>query len=87
MITSMYYADGTPCELDPRHVLARVVERFKPLGLTPVVACEIEYYLVDPVRGPKGEVHLARSPHTSAQPHLIDVFSLVSGFLREESPE
>lgn len=76
VITSMYYADGTPCELDPRHVLARVVDRFKPLGLTPVVACEIEYYLVDPVRGPRGEVHLARSPHTAAQPHLIDVFSL-----------
>lgn len=30
---------------DPRHILATVVDRFRPLGLTPVVACELEFYL------------------------------------------
>ncbi len=40
---------------DPRNVLAAVLERFTALGLTPVVACELEFYLIDAVRGPRGE--------------------------------
>ena len=76
VLTSMYYLDGTPCELDPRHVLRGVVSRFAELGLTPVVACEIEYYLVDAQRGPRGEVRLAGAPATGVVPHNIDVFSL-----------
>lgn len=32
---------------DPRHILAQVVGRFGELGLTPVVACELEFYLLD----------------------------------------
>ncbi|MCU0803061.1 MAG: glutamine synthetase family protein [Rhodobacteraceae bacterium] len=31
---------------DPRHILSRIVDRFAPLGLTPVTACELEFYLV-----------------------------------------
>lgn len=33
---------------DPRRALAKIVERFKELGLTPVVATEMEFYVVDP---------------------------------------
>lgn len=76
VITSLYELDGTPNDLDPRHVLQRVLDRFATLGLTPVVACEIEYYLVDPVRGPDGGVRLAGAPTTGAIPATHDVFSL-----------
>jgi glutamine synthetase len=31
---------------DPRHILSRVVARFRASGLTPVVACELEFYIV-----------------------------------------
>lgn len=31
---------------DPRFILSQVVARFADLGLTPVVACELEFYLV-----------------------------------------
>ena len=55
-IASMYELDGAPNDLDPRHVLSQVVKRFAADGLTPVVACELEYYLVDPQRGTNGEV-------------------------------
>jgi len=47
VITSMHELDGTPCDLDPRRVLAGVLERFAADGLTPVVACELEYYLLE----------------------------------------
>lgn len=35
---------------DPRNVLAGVMARYAALGLTPVVATELEFYLIDPVR-------------------------------------
>ncbi|MFD1697325.1 glutamine synthetase family protein [Roseibium aestuarii] len=40
--------NGDPFAGDPRRALARVVERYKALGLTPVVATELEFYLYDP---------------------------------------
>ena len=39
--------DGTPFEGDPRRALATVVERYAALGLVPVVATEMEFYLCD----------------------------------------
>jgi hypothetical protein len=41
---------------DPRSILANVVARFADLGLTPVVACELEFYLVDPARDAQGRI-------------------------------
>ncbi len=43
----MYHEDGRPFAGDPRHALAAVVARYKARGLTPVVATEMEFYLVD----------------------------------------
>lgn len=43
----MHSEDGTPYAGDPRHALANVVARYKTLGLTPVAATEMEFYLVD----------------------------------------
>lgn len=40
--------DGSPFEGDPRRALARIAERYQALGLTPVVATELEFYLCDP---------------------------------------
>ncbi|MHA1529133.1 MAG: glutamine synthetase family protein [Alphaproteobacteria bacterium] len=44
-------ADGREtCGYDPRGVLARVVARAAAMGLAPVVALELEFYLIDPER-------------------------------------
>ncbi|WP_281855970.1 glutamine synthetase family protein [Litoreibacter halocynthiae] len=40
--------DGTPFTGDPRRALDAVVQRYKALGLRPVVATELEFYLCDP---------------------------------------
>ena len=45
---------------DPRTILQGVVARFAALGLVPVVACELEFYLVDPARDAGGRVSPAR---------------------------
>lgn len=43
----MFHEDGRPFLGDPRHALNAVVNRFKDAGLTPVVATELEFYLID----------------------------------------
>ncbi len=42
------HEDGAPFLADPRRALAAVLERYRALGLTPVAATELEFYLVDP---------------------------------------
>ena len=88
-IASLYELDERPNELDPRHVLRRVVDRFSADGLTPVVACELEFYLVDPVRTPMRGIQppaLARAG--GERPQFPNAYSLrdlddVSPFLRD----
>jgi glutamine synthetase len=43
----MFHEDGRPYEGDPRQALAAVVRRYKDHGLTPVVAMELEFFLID----------------------------------------
>jgi len=47
VLAMMSNADGSPFEVDPRQVLCLVLERFRALGLKPVVAAELEFYLMD----------------------------------------
>jgi glutamine synthetase len=87
VITSLYELDGSPSDLDPRHVLRRVLDRFAADGLIPVVACELEFYLTDPVRLPDGGVQLARPLRGGERPRLHGVYGLreledFSGFLQ-----
>lgn len=44
--------DGSLCEFAPRSVLRNVVARYQALGLTPVVAPEIEFYLTAAMTDP-----------------------------------
>lgn len=85
---SMYELDGKPHDLDPRHVLQRVIDRFAADGLVPVVACELEYYLVDARRTPNGKIQLPASPLTGDRATQHQVYGLreveeASGFLRD----
>lgn len=85
---SMYELDGKPHDLDPRHVLQRVIDRFAADGLVPVVACELEYYLLDAERTADGGIQLPRSPLTNERPTQHQVYGLreveeASDFLRD----
>ncbi|HCV71255.1 MAG TPA: glutamine synthetase [Agrobacterium sp.] len=61
VLLAMKNPDGTGFYGDPRNVLARVLEAYKKAGLTPVVATELEFYLIDPVRSALDPV---RPPHS-----------------------
>ncbi|MDO9637959.1 MAG: glutamine synthetase family protein [Pseudotabrizicola sp.] len=43
----MFRENGTPYDGDPRHALNAVVKQYKKRGLTPVVAMELEFFLID----------------------------------------
>ena len=43
----MFRENGRPYEGDPRHALSGIVNRYKALGLSPVVAMELEFFLID----------------------------------------
>src|SRR5689334_19187245 len=46
VLLTMFDSRGAPAPADPRHALVRVVDSLAARGLTPVVACEIEFYLL-----------------------------------------
>ncbi len=46
VLMSMAQVDGSPCSYDPRVIITALVQRFSALGLTPVVATEMEFHLL-----------------------------------------
>ncbi|MCB1678056.1 MAG: glutamine synthetase [Halioglobus sp.] len=78
VVVSMRAVDGMPCAYDPRHILRGLMARFAARGLTPVVASEMEFYLLRDERDTLG-----RPVHTqtdrvggvlaSGQTYCIDV--------------
>ena len=54
--------DGSPYPFEPRNLLAAVLDRFRELNLRPVVAFELEFYLVDRERTADGAPQPPISP-------------------------
>ena len=53
---------------DPRIILCNMVERCSEAGILPMIACELEFYLVDPRRSADGGVTLAASAPEAGPP-------------------
>jgi glutamine synthetase len=84
----MFEHGGEPFFGDPRHILGAIVDRFRARRLTPVVAVELEFYLVDCERTPEGNAQPPRSPLTGRREHRTQINSMidldsVSPILRE----
>jgi len=82
VLGTMYELDGRPATADPRHVLARVVARLLERGYTPVVAVELEFYLLE--RDGDGHVQPARGQLSGTQSNRIEAYGL--GRLDDMSP-
>jgi glutamine synthetase len=69
----MFHEDGRPYDGDPRQALARVVKRYEARGLTPVVATELEFYLIDD----KGTApRVPPSPRSGKRRHQAEILAL-----------
>jgi glutamine synthetase len=75
-LLTMEQRDGSGYFADSRHVLARVLARFRELGLTPVVAVEYEFYLLDDTRGEAPRARRPRVPGTERRAEGPRVYSL-----------
>ncbi|MBT8410771.1 MAG: glutamine synthetase family protein, partial [Octadecabacter sp.] len=69
----MQHEDGTPYDGDPRQALARVVARYTALGLTPVVATELEFYIIDD-RG--RELRVPPSPRSGKRRQQAEILAV-----------
>lgn len=75
VIHDAYHPDGRPVEESPRQVLRRVLSAYKALGLKPVVAPELEFYLVEKNTDPdyplKPPIGRSGRPETGRQGYSI----------------
>jgi glutamine synthetase len=81
---TMHEQDGSPFFGDPRHRLADIVARLARRGLTPVVAIEYEFYLVDSERDARGQPQPPKGPLTGRREFRSQINSMTD--LNEYSP-
>jgi glutamine synthetase len=74
---TMHEVDGSPFYADPRHLLARVLQRFRSQGLVPVVAVELEFYLIDRERDARGYPQPPRAPLTGRREFRPQINSMI----------
>ncbi|MFK0383438.1 glutamine synthetase family protein [Agrobacterium sp. NPDC090273] len=87
VLATMHEMDGSPSFMDPRAILANVLTRYAELGLTPVVATELEFYLVErdwrETGKPRPPASLAyRGEATGAQLYDMGATDAMDGFLQ-----
>lgn len=75
-LITMYERDGRPYFADARHVLAGVLARFAGLGLTPVVAVEYEFYLLEDISGEIPRPRTGRAAGSERRPAGPRAYSL-----------
>ena len=76
MQVAMYEHDRKPFFGDPRHALENVLGRFAPLGLRPVMAVELEFYLVDRERTPEGHAQPPKQPLSGRRENKTQINSM-----------
>lgn len=76
VLMTMQEADGRPFFADPRAVLANVLARFAKKGLTPVVALELEFYLLDAAPDDWGRPQPPKNPRSGRRAHQAQTYGL-----------
>jgi len=74
LLLSMQDGNGEAFEVNPREVLKRVLQRFEARGLKPVVAVELEFYLLDGELDPQGRPRTSINPETGERSKSTQVY-------------
>ncbi|MBI2398797.1 MAG: glutamine synthetase [Xanthomonadales bacterium] len=75
-LIQMEDGQGGLFEANPREVLKRVVDRYQAKGLTPVVAVELEFYLLDAALTADGRPQASINPATGRRNTTTQVYSM-----------
>ncbi|NIF20473.1 glutamine synthetase family protein [Candidatus Pantoea multigeneris] len=76
LLLTMRNQDGTPFDVEPRNVLERLWQQLCQRGLFPVVAVELEFYLVDKQRDAEGYIQPPCAPGSDERNMQSQVYSL-----------
>jgi len=76
MLMTLRDKTGAPDPGEPRAALERVLERFAELDLVPVAALELEFYLIDPLRGEHRAPQPPLDPRSGTRESAVSVFGL-----------
>ncbi len=76
LMLTMLEEDGMPFDVEPRNVLSKVWQALKQRDIFPVVAVEMEFYLVDQNRDPTGMLQPPCAPGTHERHTQPQVYSL-----------
>ena len=76
VLLSMYQLDGTPMSSDPRHALARQIEKFAARGLHPAGAFELEFFLLANELDADGRVQPAGAVIDGRKSSKTEVYSV-----------
>jgi glutamine synthetase len=76
VFTTMRNDDGSPTAGEPRAALECALDRFGELRLTPVVALELEFYLIDRERDAKGAPQPPLNPRSGVRERDNAVYSI-----------
>ena len=75
-IVSMEDGNGDAIYADPRNVLNSILNRFKNLGLRPVIAPEMEFYLIDKQLQKNGHPQMPLIPGTNRRYEEVQLLNL-----------
>lgn len=75
-IVSMEDGNGDAIYADPRNVLNSILSRFKNLGLRPVIAPEMEFYLIDKQLQKNGHPQMPLIPGTNRRYEEVQLLNL-----------
>lgn len=79
--------DGTPCFLDPRNVLRKALQPLQDMGLKPIIATELEFYLFehdgDSFKPRLPNIPGSKLPQGGHQYGSFDDLESVDGFLTD----
>ena len=75
-LVSMEDGNGEPIYADPRHILSSVLDRFNKLNLKPVIAPEMEFYLVDKQLQKNGHPQMPLIPGTQRRYEEVQLLNL-----------
>jgi glutamine synthetase len=76
VMTTLVEPDGSPYLFEPRSILASVLARFAELKLRPVVAFELEFYLVDREQTADGTPQPPISPNSGRRDSGTQVYGM-----------
>lgn len=76
VIASMFDDDGNPFFGDPRHILKTAMKPLTDMGLTPVVAVELEFYLLDKELTPSGRAQQAHSASMARRQTMTQCYGI-----------